>query len=166
MPVHLSLGMIETRGLVGAIEAADQAAKTAEIFLIRIETVGGALVTVRFVGETASVREAVQAGAAAATRVGHLVAAHVIPRLDPETAAMLDHGPEGDSPVGEATRASKSPDPQSQSQGDYETMTTSKLRALARSLPDFPVKGRELNRLPKAQIIDELLRLTAQGGHV
>lgn len=150
MAVHLSLGMIETRGLVGAIEAADQAAKTAEIFLIGIEKVGGALVTVRFVGETASVQEAVQAGSAAAARVGHLVSAHVIPRLDPETVRMLGLAPASEPvPVVD----------------DYAAMTTSELRALARTFPDFPVKGRELNRLTKEQVIAELLRSKPQGGH-
>jgi microcompartment protein CcmL/EutN len=74
--------MVETRGLVGAIEAADAMVKTAAVELIGNERVGGGLVTVKIIGDVASVRAAVDAGAAAAQRVGELVSTHVIPRPD------------------------------------------------------------------------------------
>lgn len=75
-----SLGMIETRGLIGAIEAADAGLKAADVRLLGREYVGGGLVTIYFAGEVAAVKAAVDAGAAAAERVGELVGVHVIPR--------------------------------------------------------------------------------------
>ncbi len=84
-----ALGLIETRGLIGAIEAADAACKAAPVTLARRERAGGALVTVMLRGEVAAVQAACEAGAAAARRVGQLVAVHVIPRLDPQAEPML-----------------------------------------------------------------------------
>ena len=75
-----ALGMIETRGLVAAIEAADAAVKAANVTLTGHEKVGGGLVTVLFRGDVAAVKAAVDAGSAAAQRVGELVSTHVIPR--------------------------------------------------------------------------------------
>ena len=77
-----ALGMIETRGLVGAIEAADAMTKAARVELIGKERVDGGLVTIKVKGDVASVQAAVDAGAAAAQRVGELVSSHVIPRPD------------------------------------------------------------------------------------
>jgi ethanolamine utilization protein EutM len=76
-----ALGMIETKGLVGAIEAADAMCKAAKVTLLgRYEKSGGALVTVMVRGEVGAVKAAVEAGAASARRVGELVGVHVIPR--------------------------------------------------------------------------------------
>ncbi len=80
--MNLALGLIETKGLVGAIEAADAMTKAAEVQLIGKEKVTGALMLVKVVGEVAAVKAAVDAGTAAAQRVGELVSAHVIPRPD------------------------------------------------------------------------------------
>jgi len=78
--MELALGLIETKGLVGAIEAADAMTKTANVQLIGKEYAKGGLVTIKIMGETAAVKAAVDAGAAAAARVGQLVSVHVIPR--------------------------------------------------------------------------------------
>jgi ethanolamine utilization protein EutM len=75
-----AMGLIETRGLVGAIEAADAALKAAQVQLVTKQKVDAALVTVFITGDVASVRAAVDAGAAAARRVGELVSILVIPR--------------------------------------------------------------------------------------
>ena len=75
-----ALGMIETRGLIGAIEAADAAVKAADVRLIGKEKIGSGLVTVMFRGDVAAVKSAVDAGSAAAKRVGDLYGVHVIPR--------------------------------------------------------------------------------------
>lgn len=75
-----ALGMIETKGLVGAIEASDAAVKAANVVLVSRESVDAAYVTVMVRGDVAAVKAAVDAGAAAAKRVGDLVAVHVIPR--------------------------------------------------------------------------------------
>ncbi|TAK55193.1 MAG: BMC domain-containing protein [Bacteroidetes bacterium] len=77
-----ALGLIETRGLVGAIEAADAMTKAARVELIGKERVEGGLITIKVKGDVASVQAAVDAGAAAAQRVGELVSSHVIPRPD------------------------------------------------------------------------------------
>lgn len=76
----IALGMIETRGLVGAIEAADAMVKAANVKLIGKEFIGGGYVTVMVRGDVGAVKAATDAGAAAAQRVGELVSVHVIPR--------------------------------------------------------------------------------------
>jgi len=78
--MNYALGLVETRGLVGAIEAADAMVKTANVTLLGKERTDPALITIKIVGETAAVRAAVDAGAAAAQKVGQLVSKHVIPR--------------------------------------------------------------------------------------
>lgn len=76
----IALGMVETKGLVGAIEAADAMVKAANVTLIGKETIGGGYVTVMVRGDVGAVKAATDAGAAAAKRVGELVSVHVIPR--------------------------------------------------------------------------------------
>ncbi len=75
-----ALGMIETKGLVGMVEAADTMVKATKVTLIGYEKVGGGLVTAIVRGDVAAVKSATDAGAAAARRVGELVSVHVIPR--------------------------------------------------------------------------------------
>jgi ethanolamine utilization protein EutM len=84
-----ALGMIETRGLVGAIEAADAMEKTANVALIGREYIEAGLVTVLVRGDVASVKAATDAGAAAARRVGELIAVHVIPGPHEELERIL-----------------------------------------------------------------------------
>ena len=86
-----ALGMIETRGLVGAVEAADAMVKAANVTLIGKEQVGGGLVTVMVRGYVGAVKAATDAGAAAAERVGELLSVHVIPRPHTEVDAILPH---------------------------------------------------------------------------
>jgi ethanolamine utilization protein EutM len=85
----LALGLIETKGLIGAIEAADAMVKTANVKLVGKEKITAALVTVKIIGEVAAVKAAVDAGAAAAQRVGQLVSAHVIPRPDDQIEDII-----------------------------------------------------------------------------
>ena len=75
-----ALGMIETKGMVGMIEAADAAAKAANVRVVGMEKIGGGFVTVLLRGDVAAVKASVEAGAEAAARVGELVSSHVIPR--------------------------------------------------------------------------------------
>ena len=84
-----ALGMIETRGLVGAIEAADAMVKAANVELVGREQVGSGLVTVIVRGDVGAVKAATDAGAAAADRVGELVSVHVIPRPHSEVELIL-----------------------------------------------------------------------------
>jgi len=84
-----AIGMIETRGLVGSIEAADAMLKAASVELVNQEKIDGALVTVLVEGDVGAVQAAVEAGREAAKRVGELVSAHVIPRIDEETYGIV-----------------------------------------------------------------------------
>jgi ethanolamine utilization protein EutM len=85
----IALGMIETKGLVGAIEAADAMVKAANVTLIGKEQIGGGYVTVMVRGDVGAVKAATDAGAAAAGRVGELVSVHVIPRPHGDVEAIL-----------------------------------------------------------------------------
>lgn len=84
-----ALGMIETKGLVGAVEAADAMVKAANVRLIGKELVGGGLVTVMIQGDVGAVKAATDAGAAAAQRVGELISVHVIPRPHEELDSLI-----------------------------------------------------------------------------
>ena len=85
-----ALGMVETRGLTAAIEAADAMTKAAEVTLIGTEKIGGSgLVTVMVRGDVGAVKAAVEAGTAAASRLGELVATHVIPRPHNDVEMIL-----------------------------------------------------------------------------
>lgn len=134
-----ALGMVETRGLVGAIEAADAGVKAAPVKLLGMERTDPALCTVMFGGDTASCKAAVDAAAAAAERVGELVAVHVIPRPFPGLELMSDEadGEGGGAPPGTPLGEMKVVD----------------LRHRARQIENFPLKGRELSTANR----DELL---------
>ena len=93
---QIALGLIETKGLIGAIEAADAMVKAAKVTLIGKEKVGGGYVTVMVRGEVGAVKAATDAGAAAARRVGDLVSVHVIPRPHAEVEQILPQ-PAGDN---------------------------------------------------------------------
>jgi len=84
-----ALGMVETKGLVGAIEAADAMVKAANVTLIGKEMIGSGLVTVMVRGDVGAVKAAVDAGAAAAKRVGELVSVHVIARPHDDVEGIL-----------------------------------------------------------------------------
>ncbi|MGL5972588.1 MAG: BMC domain-containing protein [Oscillospiraceae bacterium] len=89
MATMQALGMVETKGLVGAIEAADAMVKAANVTLVGKEHVGGGLVTVMVRGDVGAVKAATDAGAAAVERVGELVSVHVIARPHDEVETIL-----------------------------------------------------------------------------
>jgi ethanolamine utilization protein EutM len=80
MDTQIALGLIETKGMIGAVEAADAMCKAAKVALLGRDQIGAGLVTVMVRGEVGAVKAATEAGAAAARRVGELVSVHVIPR--------------------------------------------------------------------------------------
>ena len=92
-----ALGMIETNGFIGAVEAADAMVKTANVVLVGKEYIGAGYVTVMVRGDVGAVQAATDAGAAAARRVGELVSVHVIPRPHIEIEKILPKG--GQDPV-------------------------------------------------------------------
>jgi len=87
-----ALGLVETRGLIGAVEAADAMVKAANVILIGKEYIGAGYVTVMVRGDVGAVKAATDAGAAAARRVGELVSVHVIPRPHAEVEKILPKG--------------------------------------------------------------------------
>ena len=87
--VQQALGMVETRGLVAAIEAADAMLKSANVVLVGTEKIGSGLVSVMVRGDVGAVKSAVEAGAANASRLGELVATHVIPRPHNDVEKIL-----------------------------------------------------------------------------
>ena len=91
----IALGMVETKGLVGSIEAADAMVKAANVVLIGSEYVGGGYVTVMVRGDVGAVKAATDAGAAAAKRVGELVSVHVIPRPHEDVEMILPDSSKG-----------------------------------------------------------------------
>ena len=92
-----ALGMIETKGLIGAVEAADAMVKTANVVLVGKEYIGAGYVTMMVRGDVGAVKAATDAGAAAARRIGELVSVHVIPRPHAEVEKILPKG--GKDPV-------------------------------------------------------------------
>ncbi|NLM04719.1 MAG: propanediol utilization microcompartment protein PduA [Clostridiales bacterium] len=87
-----ALGMVETKGLVGAVEAADAMVKAANVVLIGYEKIGSGLVTVMVRGDVGAVKAATDAGAVAAEKVGQVVSVHVIPRPHTDVEKILPQG--------------------------------------------------------------------------
>lgn len=148
-----ALGLVETRGLVAAIEAADAMAKAAAVTLVPYEQTVAALITVQVVGEVAAVQAAVDAGKRAAELVGEVVAVHVIPRPDDAVRAMQF----GNTETAEPT---ESPETQETATA-YADMTVRELRAHARTVEGLPIQGREIARANKAQLLEALRQAEA-----
>ena len=85
-----SLGLVETKGFTGAVEASDATVKAANVSLVKTVQIGGGLITVLVKGDVGSVKAAVEAGAEAARKVGELVASHVIARPHPDLLKYFD----------------------------------------------------------------------------
>jgi microcompartment protein CcmL/EutN len=158
--------MIETRGYVGAVTAADAALKTAQVALVGAERVDPALITITVVGEVAAVRAAVDAGAAAAERVGELVAKHVIPRPHDEVMPMLDPLAQREAPAvaraGAAVARADAEKVHPYTQKDLENMTVVELRHVARQTPGLALHGRGISTANRQELIRELARVLTQ----
>jgi microcompartment protein CcmL/EutN len=87
--MNQAIGLIETRGFVAVVEAADAMLKAANVKLIKYQSIGGGYVTVIVEGDVGAVKAAVDAGAAAAKRIGEIFSVHVIPRPHEETSKLL-----------------------------------------------------------------------------
>ncbi len=208
-----ALGMVETRGLVASIEAADAMVKAARVQLVGKEKVQGGLITILVVGETAAVKSAVDAGAAAAQRVGELVSTHIIPRPDNQiyeiyqefnssgkkslqqqeikisekksprvpkqkeiketeeiviedevkpiiktsTSSTIDKLKQ--EALGKTSQKVKSKTASSSSElkftmSELEVMNVHQLRRFARDFDSFPIKGREISRANRGELLD------------
>ncbi|MBL8983459.1 MAG: BMC domain-containing protein [Gemmatimonadetes bacterium] len=146
-----ALGLIETRGLVGALEAADAGAKAANVRLLGAERADAGLVTVKFLGEVAAVRAAVDAGSAAAQRVGQLVSTHVIPRPHDDLGLVVE-----DDEVAPGTVSRERLD-----MAELEQMKVVELRTLARRVATFPLKGRDVARAGRDELLAAFRSLKA-----
>lgn len=87
-----AVGMIETKGLVAAIEAADAMVKSANVDLLGTEKIGSGLVTVIVQGDVGAVSAATDAGSAAASKIGEVISVHIIPRPHPEVESLIKEG--------------------------------------------------------------------------
>jgi len=141
-----AIGLIETRGLVGVIEAADAAAKSAQVELLGIEQAGAGLVSLRFSGEVAAVQVAVAAGVAAALKVSQVISHHVIPAPHLDLKDLLQGQP---APTPQAAPPTLD---------ELDGLPVARLRALVRQLPDAQLKGRQVSRANKKVLIAELRR--------
>ena len=144
-----AIGIIETRGLVGAIAAADVAAKAADVELLAIEEVGGGLAAVRLAGDVASVQTAVAAGAMAAVQLGEVISQVVIPSPHEELAV----------PFFKESTAVASADPEDYSLDQLGELPVAQLRQLVRQAAGVELKGRAVSRANKDVLIAELARV-------
>lgn len=146
-----AIGLIETEGLVGLIEAADVAAKTADVQLLGFERIGGGLVSLRLSGDVAAVQTAIEAAAAAARRLGQVISVHVIPGPHEDLVSLLERHDPPPPPVAVViapAAATNVPSP-----AELEAMPVVRLRQLARQYPDFALKGRAISRAGKAELL-------------
>lgn len=179
--ITYALGLVETKGLVGAIEAADAMVKTAHVILLGKERTDPAMITIKIIGETAAVQSAVEAGASAAQKVGHLISKHVIPRpaegmedlifakasrSEDEVAHLLDstgaQEPEQDEdevPEEPFTMPENLTAEQQEYFGTLNAMTVHELRSHARTVEGLSIYGREISRANKKQLIEELMKV-------
>ena len=141
-----AIGLIETRGLVGVIEAADAAVKSAPVELIGIKPIGGGLVSTHFRGEVAAVQVAVQAGVEAALKVSQVISHRVIPAPHLDVENLLLNQPQTAPPP-----AQPPPD-------ELEDLPVTRLRQLVRQLPHAQLKGRQVSRANKEALLRELRR--------
>lgn len=150
----IALGMIETRGSVGSVEAADAMVKASGVLLVGREYVGGGYSTVLCRGDVGAVKAAVEAGAAAARRVGELVSVHIIPKPDEAVDDILpDFNTQWIPPWrtnGGAERV------------DLDALTVPQLRKLARETPHTGLTGRDISAADKQTLLDAL-RKTRRG---
>ncbi|TJY43952.1 BMC domain-containing protein [Cohnella pontilimi] len=153
-----ALGMIETWGVPALIAAADAAAKAANVRVTTYEKADAGIVTVYLIGDVASVKAAVEAGAAAARQVGQLLASHVIPRPDASVPQMLQMLERPEEPV--------KPEPRLPESGmlheairapefvpEWDKLPVQELRRIARNTPGFPLSGRQISTAGKAVLL-------------
>jgi microcompartment protein CcmL/EutN len=161
----MSLGMIETYGLPALFAAADAAAKTADVKVTTYEKVDAGIVTIYILGDIAAVKAAVDAGAAEAKRVGKLLSTHVIPRPDPSVHAMIQEAwaknQPKDSPKEELNKVLATPEV---SAPNWSKMSVAQLRELAHNTPRFPITGRDIQLVSKAELVRLFTGMDAEGG--
>jgi microcompartment protein CcmL/EutN len=137
-----SIGLIETRGLVAAVGAADVAVKAGHVSLLPFELIGGGLVSVKFSGDVAAVNVALQAGVEAAQVISKLVSHNVIPA--PDVAISQIFFPDGITLE------------ENEKNESFHDLSVTQLRQLVRQRSDSKIKGRDVSRANKQTLIEEL----------
>lgn len=179
-----ALGMIETYGLVAAIEAADIAMKTAAVRLVGYEKVKSGRIMVAVSGEVAAVQASVTAGSAAAAKINTVFSRHVIPRPIDDIGLMVGPGgggpepagpgpagpgpvsPEGNGPEEEGSRnggpvpdfAAKARKKAGKLDDELDELSVVELRSLARNTKGIAIQGRQISKANKGQLIIEILK--------
>ena len=157
-----ALGMIEVYGKIGAIEGLDAAVKAANVSLVNMVRVGGGLTSVFVEGDVGAVKAAIDAGKAAAERVGKLHSHHVIPRPDSSIRKMLDmeltktfeKHVSASAPKEEKYKEKNTADDSFDT--DYNSMTVSQLRTLARAVENFSMTKEEIKLAKKNELLKAL----------
>lgn len=171
-----ALGMIETRGLVAAVEAADAMVKAANVTLAGKEHVGGGLVTVMVRGDVGAVKAATDAGGAAAERVGELISVHVIPRPHEELESLLNGSekvplPEQPKILNECLETAEIPKEESKvteviektvSEENLCKLSVSKLRDIARKLQVDNMTKKDIQFAKKQELVQKILDFLAR----
>jgi ethanolamine utilization protein EutM len=142
-----ALGLVETRGLVGAIEAADAMAKAANVKIIGREKVVPALITIKCIGDVAAVKAAVEAGAAAAQRVGQLISTHVIPQPDSQLEQFFPEIREVDSNPEKPAKQRKIKEPL-----PHQTVEVETVMIIEESNSDLKEKSISVDEISKEKI--------------
>ncbi|CAJ1177113.1 hypothetical protein CPR19092_LGOLGGFK_00164 [Companilactobacillus paralimentarius] len=167
-----ALGLIETNGLIAAIESSDVMLKTAEVDLVSKEFVGGGLVTVSVVGDVGAVKTAVDAGASAVEQLGDnfLVSKHVIARPDSEIEPLLDDPKAKKIPeevVEEDSVESEEEIPKEKPVGfkpeELEPKRIAELRKIVKTKTNLNISDADLQKMSKKQIITEILNSDKEG---
>lgn len=169
--MKLALGIVETKGLIGAVEAADAMLKAADVTLVSKEYSTGAMLVIKVLGDTASVEEAVRCGAEAAERTGELVGTLVIPNPSDEIMPLIySTGKKGKGKKKKSAGLKKNSDKSNQKRSesdnnisnkaiDLSKMSVPQLRKTARKISkeisDFPLSGTEISVSKK----DKLLKI-------
>lgn len=141
-----ALGLIETRGFTGVVEAADAAVKAAAVEFAGVEKIEGGLVSIRILGDVGAVQAAVQAAAEAAERVGQLVSRHVIPNPHDDLVDVFELDGQ---------------QPRHQDDPDISGLSVVELRQLARQTSGLSIKGREISRATRQQLVQAILSANA-----
>jgi ethanolamine utilization protein EutM len=149
--MELALGLIETRGLIAAVEAADAMTKTAEVHLIGYEVSTGGLICVKIVGEVAAVKSAVEEASNRAARIGELVSIHVIPRPDVDIETIIHEVTDPGSEEGVQYNYDAM---------DLDSLSVTDLRKIARETKGIGIKGREISKANKDKLIEAIKKVT------
>jgi microcompartment protein CcmL/EutN len=149
--MELALGILETRGLVGAVEAADAMTKTAEVRLVGYEVSTGGYVCVKIVGEVAAVKSAVEEASNRAARIGELVSIHIIPRPDADIEKIIE-----DVTIPGSQEAVH----YEQAIPDLDGLSVTELRRIARETTGISIKGREISKANKEKLIKAIKKVS------